>query len=172
MSSLLGDWHFIRCGNGRRIPFMFQNYFKTAWRHLLHSKFYSLINIAGLTVGLAVGIMILLWAQDELSFDRSYPQSNQLYQVCAHIGTGSSARVWGTSPAPLAVYARHSMPGVIGVVRVQGRGSLSFSLGDKKIAGNNSAFTDPSFFSVFGIPLLEGDKNHPFNGINSMVITS
>ncbi|HUB62626.1 MAG TPA: ABC transporter permease [Puia sp.] len=154
------------------MPFMFRNYFKTAWRHLLHSKFYSLINIAGLAVGLAVGIMILLWAEDELSFDRSYPQSNQLYQVCAHIGTGSSAQVWGTTPAPLAVYARHSMPGVIGVVRVEGRGSLSFSLGDKKIAGNSSAFTDPSFFSVFGIPLLEGDKNRPFNGANSMVITT
>jgi putative ABC transport system permease protein len=151
---------------------MFQNYFKTAWRHLLHNKFYSLINITGLAVGLAVGIMILLWAQDELSFDRSYPQSNQLYQVCAHIGTGSSAQVWGTTPAPLAVYARHSMPGVIDVVRVEGRGWLSFSLGDKKIPGNNSAFTDPSFFSVFGIPLLEGDKNRPFNGTNSMVITS
>jgi putative ABC transport system permease protein len=151
---------------------MFQNYFKTAWRHLLHNKFYSLINITGLAVGLAVGIMILLWAQDELSFDRSYPQSNQLYQVCAHIGTGSSAQVWGTTPAPLAVYARHSIPGVVGMVRIRSRGTLSFSLGDKKISGNNSAFADPSFFSVFGIPLLEGDKDHPFNGNNSMVISS
>jgi putative ABC transport system permease protein len=48
---------------------MFKNYFKTAWRNLVKNKFYSLINIVGLSAGLAVGILILLWVQDELSFD-------------------------------------------------------------------------------------------------------
>ena len=49
---------------------MIRNYFRTAWRNLVKNKFYSFINISGLTVGLAVGILILLWVQDELSFDR------------------------------------------------------------------------------------------------------
>ena len=45
---------------------MLKNYIKTAWRNLLNNKFYSAINIAGLTFGLAIGILILIWVQDEL----------------------------------------------------------------------------------------------------------
>src|ERR1700735_1995984 len=48
---------------------MFRNYFKTAWRSLWKSRFYSSLNILGLAIGLASGILILLWVQDELSFD-------------------------------------------------------------------------------------------------------
>jgi len=48
---------------------MFKNYFKTAWRNLLKNKLYTAINVLGLTAGLTVGILILLWVQDESSFD-------------------------------------------------------------------------------------------------------
>jgi putative ABC transport system permease protein len=49
---------------------MFKNYFKTAWRSLWKNKFYSLVNISGLAVGLATGIMLLMWVQKELSYDK------------------------------------------------------------------------------------------------------
>ncbi len=58
---------------------MLKNYFKTAWRNLVKNKFYSAINIAGLTAGLAVGILILLWVQDELSFDMFHKQAKNIY---------------------------------------------------------------------------------------------
>ena len=48
---------------------MIKNYIKIAWRNLIKNKFYSIINIAGLTMGLVIGMLILLWVQDELSFD-------------------------------------------------------------------------------------------------------
>jgi putative ABC transport system permease protein len=49
---------------------MFKNYLKTAWRNLVNTKFYSALNIVGLTIGLAVGMLILIWVRDELSYDK------------------------------------------------------------------------------------------------------
>jgi len=60
---------------------MIKNYIKTAWRNLLKNKFYSLINIAGLTAGLAIGILILLWVQDELSFDSFHKNTPDIYRL-------------------------------------------------------------------------------------------
>ncbi len=151
---------------------MFENYFKTAWRHLLKNKFYSAINIIGLAIGLAVGIMILLWAQDEMSYDRQSPYADHIYKINSHIGTGNSAQVWGGSPAPLAVYCRKSIPGVTATVRVVSHNQMLVSLGNKKIIENHAAFVDPSFFTLFGFRLLKGDAARPFNGINSIVVSS
>jgi putative ABC transport system permease protein len=67
---------------------MFKNHLKTAWRNLVKNKFYSAINIAGLTAGLAIGILILLWVQDELSFDRFHQQAKQIYRLQSLVGTG------------------------------------------------------------------------------------
>ena len=59
---------------------MLKNYFKTAWRNLLKNKFYSLINLTGLTVGLAIGILILLWVEDEHSFDSFHKNTADIYR--------------------------------------------------------------------------------------------
>ncbi len=57
---------------------MIKNYFKTAWRNILKNKFYTAINVIGLTVGLTVGLLILLWVNDELSFDRFNTKAEQI----------------------------------------------------------------------------------------------
>jgi putative ABC transport system permease protein len=64
---------------------MFKNYFKTAWRSLWKNKFYTLINISGLGVGLATGIMLLLWVQNELSYDKFHKDYKDIYQLSAHL---------------------------------------------------------------------------------------
>ena len=151
---------------------MFQNYFKTAWRHLLKNRFYSAINIIGLAIGLAVGIMILLWVQDETSYNRFFPQLDQLYKVNSHIGSGAAEQVWTGAPSPVAVYARQSMPEAEAVIRVRWNGGMAVRQGTKKIIENNTANVDPAFFSFFGLKMLKGDAAHPFNGINSIVLTS
>jgi len=84
-------WHFIGAVRESRSS-MFKNYFKTAWRNLLKNKFYSLINIAGLTAGLAVGILILLWVQDELSFDGFHKKTADIYRLECFWGTGRVSR--------------------------------------------------------------------------------
>ncbi|MEB0250108.1 hypothetical protein QN344_08160, partial [Mucilaginibacter sp. 5B2] len=67
---------------------MIKNYIKTAWRNILQNKFYATINVTGLTVGLVVGLFMLLWVQDELSFDKNNSKAKNIYKVGIVGGTG------------------------------------------------------------------------------------
>jgi len=153
-------------------PDMLHNYFKTAWRSLLNNKFYSLINITGLTVGLAVGILILLWVQDELSFDRFHRQATSIYRLENRVGTGTSQQIWTTTVAPIASFAKREVPDVKEAVRLVYNNSYTlFTYRNKSIQEQRSHFTDPAFFSVFDFPLIQGDPANPFPDDQSVVMT-
>lgn len=153
---------------------MIKNYFKTAWRNLFNNKFYSAINIAGLTIGLAVGLLILLWVNDELSFDRFHSKVDSIYKVNAQIGTGSSMQVWGGVQGPVATYALKEIPGVQNAVRVITSYDYSiFRYQDKllKEETGRCSYADPSIFKLFDFKLLKGDVNNPFPTNNSVILT-
>jgi len=97
---------------------MIKNYFKTALRSLLKNKFYSLINISGLAVGLATGIMLLLWVQNELSFDKFNNGYKNIYEFSSHFKSNGENLTWKGVPGPLAVMAK-SIPEVQSMVRTQ-----------------------------------------------------
>jgi putative ABC transport system permease protein len=103
---------------------MLRNVLKIAWRNLVHYKFFSLINIAGLSIGLAVGIRVLLWVQDEQSFDHFHQHASMIYKINAHLASGASEQVWSITPSPLALFARQSLPEVTGSVRLKPREEL------------------------------------------------
>ncbi len=151
---------------------MFQNYFKTAWRNLTANKFYSLINVSGLAVGLATGIMLLLWVQNEFSYDKFIRDYKHIYQFSATMPSGNKTTTWQGVPGPLAVYAR-SIPRVQSIVRINSSGGQIFSNADhsKVLQGFNTACVDSNFFSMFNYKLLEGNRNNLFPNINSVVLT-
>jgi len=153
---------------------MIKNYFKTAWRNLLNNKFYSAINIIGLTVGLAVGLLILLWVNDELSFDKFNTKAGQLYQMDAQIGTGSSKQLWAGVQGPVATYALKEVPGVQNAVRLVYNYDYSVFRYKDKLLGtgdNGNWYVDPSFFKIFDFKLLKGNINAPFPNDKSIIIT-
>jgi putative ABC transport system permease protein len=151
---------------------MLKNYIKTAWRNLLKNKFYSIINIAGLTAGLAIGILILLWVQDELSFDSFHKQTSNIYRLELFGGTGASKQIWSVGVAPIAPLVKQQLPEVKDAVRLTGNYNFSlYKFKDKVFGDENVTFADPSFFSVFDFPLIEGDATKPFTNDNSVVIT-
>ncbi len=152
---------------------MLRNYFKTAWRNLAKNKFYSLINILGLTVGLTVGIMILVWVQDELSFDTFNSKSSGIYRLQNQGGTGASVRIWTVTTAPIGPMAKKELPVVKEAVRLTYDGAYTlFRYKDKVFNENNTQFTDPSLFSVFDFPLIKGNQADPFPDPYSVVITA
>ncbi|WP_332368011.1 ABC transporter permease [Spirosoma telluris] len=151
---------------------MLRNYFRTAWRNLVKNQFYSLINITGLTAGLAVGILILLWVQDELSFDRFHRQSSSIYRLENKVGTGPSQQIWTTTVAPIASFAKRELPEVKDAVRLTNNGMYTlFKYKDKIIHEDKSSFTDPSLFSVFDFGLIQGNPGNPFPDHHSIVLT-
>src|SRR5271156_3413300 len=104
---------------------MIRNYIKTAWRNLLKNKFYSAINIIGLTVGLAIGLLILLWVQDELSFDTFHKQADNIYRLELFGGTGASRQIWQTTVYPMGMLAKQQLPEVKEQTRITGNYTYS-----------------------------------------------
>jgi len=150
---------------------MLSNYIKTAWRNLLKNKFYSLINIAGLTAGLAIGILILLWVQDELSFDSFHKQGPNIYRMELFGGTGSSRQIWTAAVAPMGPLLKQQLPEVKDEVRITSSYFSLYKYQDKVFGNERVAFADPSLFSVFDFPIINGDPAKPFTDNNSIVIT-
>jgi len=152
---------------------MFKNYFKTAWRSLWKNKFYTVINISGLAVGLATGIMLLLWVQNELSYDKFNKDYQNIYQLSSHFNSNGETQTWKGVPGPLAVMAKN-IPEIKSVVRTQSEFDQVLSDKERKkiFDGNVVAAVDSGFFSMFSFHFIKGNKAAVFPDINSVVITA
>ena len=151
---------------------MFKNYFKTAWRNLVKNKFYSFINIAGLTLGLTVGILILLWVQDEYSYDSFHKNAPNIIKLENMVGTNASRQLWTNTTAPIGVMAKQQIAGIKDVVRITENYFYAlYKYNDKSFSDERNFFTDASFFSMFNFPVIKGNASNPFPDNYSVVIT-
>lgn len=157
---------------------MFKNYLKIAWRNLNANKFYSILNISGLAVGLATGIMLLLWVQNEFSYDKFNHQYKNIYQVNSHILLHGKSLPWRGVPAPLSAMAKN-IPGVISVLRMVSDNENP-SLSDKELSNinqtkvfdnNNIVYADSNFLNFFDYKLLHGMRNAFLPNAHSVAIT-
>ncbi|MEO8819326.1 MAG: ABC transporter permease [Ginsengibacter sp.] len=151
---------------------MFKNYFKTAFRTLSKNKFYSAINISGLAVGLAAAIMLLMWVQNELSYDKFNKDYQHIYRLSSQLKSNGENMTWTGVPGPLAVFAK-SIPQVQSIVRTQNLFDQVLSDKDKNkiLDGNKIGVVDSGFFKMFSFHLITGDKANLFPNLNSIVIT-
>ena len=81
---------------------MIRNYFKIAWRNLGKSKMHSFINIAGLSIGMTVAILIGLWIHDEISFNKNFKNYDRIAQVVQNVTNNDEVQTWTNVPWPLA----------------------------------------------------------------------
>jgi len=137
---------------------MIRNYFKTAWRNILRNKLYSGINVLGLTIGLAVGMLILLWVQDESSFDGFHRKAANIYRVNSAAGKGALRALYETTPAAVAPAALKEIPGVVNAVRTfpDWRYSI-FSYGDRLFEEPVAIYADSNLLQMLDFRLLAGD---------------
>jgi len=148
---------------------MLSNYLKTAWRNLWRYRMYSLINILGLAVGMACFILIMIWIQEELSYDRYHPRPDSLYRVCKVYHTPSGAsRVSAPQPAPLAGVLKAEFPEVV-------RSTLYFTpvmslISADKRFNEPFAMVDPDFLEMFNLPGFRGDLDTALDNPNSVII--
>ncbi|KPK87072.1 hypothetical protein AMJ80_12690 [bacterium SM23_31] len=148
---------------------MFKNYFKIAVRNLLKYKVFSFINISGLAVGMACCIVIFLFVQDELSYDRYHENSEYIYRIANEltIPTGVSRSVFtGGWMAPNLI---NDFPEVLNAVRIQDyHGVMSYE--DKRFDEFHH-YADPSLLDIFTFPLIRGNKKTALTEPNTAVIT-
>ncbi|MCP4726760.1 MAG: FtsX-like permease family protein [bacterium] len=149
---------------------MFKNYLKVAFRNLIRQKYYSVINIAGLAIGMSVCFLILLWVQDELNFDNFHKNKDNIYRMVIKDRNGSGD--WGAvSSLPLGPTLKEELPEVKYSTTITFPGRLMFSYEEKSFYVSDGIFADPDFFRMFSFEFIYGDPEKAFEGPRSLVIT-
>ncbi len=146
---------------------MFRNYLKIAVRNLVKHKAFAVLNITGLTIGLASSILILLWVQHELSFDRFHQQADQLYRITAEASDFKTA----VSPAAMAVGLKQELPAIENYVRISKPVTLFLEKDDQQFEEKRIFYADPSFLDVFTFPLLKGNRQNALNQPDAILLT-
>ena len=136
---------------------MFSNYLKITFRNLLRYKGYSFINIAGLAVGLACCIVIVLFDQYELGYDRIYPNSDRIYRVSLRGRVNNAQLDMAVSSAPLAGALKQELPEVELATRLTTGGYPVLRYKDKVFSEEHFFRADSNFFQVFALPFVKGD---------------
>ncbi|MFY7839382.1 MAG: ABC transporter permease [Lacibacter sp.] len=136
---------------------MFKNYLKTAFRNFAKNKVYSFINIAGLSMGLACAMLILLYTKDEVSYDRFLPGVNNIYRIVSKEVNpdGSIAMQGGNTGSFHGPAFASGVPEMVSFVRFQGD-YVNIKKGTE-VLGQEAHFVDSNFFSMMQFPLLHGD---------------
>jgi putative ABC transport system permease protein len=144
---------------------MLKNYFKITWRNIKNSKVYSFINIMGLAVGMACCILILLWVQDELSYDKFHENYSNIYRTIPELQNNKVS----ANPLALAAVFKEQYPEVREITRFCFRSWL-FKHGDKMFS-ENGAMVDAEFLKVFTFPLIKGTAEKVLEGRESIVLS-
>lgn len=152
---------------------MLKNYLKIAWRNLRKHKFYSFLNIFGLSLGLASCLLITLYVVDELSYDRSFDHADRIYRINADIRFGGADMSLAVAPDPLAFTLKKDYPQVEQVVRMRENGSqlVRQASSNENLREDHVFFVDSTFFQVFSLPLLQGDRKTALRNPHTVVIS-
>ncbi|WP_353721662.1 ABC transporter permease [Dyadobacter sp. 676] len=152
---------------------MLKNYLKIAWRNLRKHKFYSGLNIFGLSFGLASCLLITLYVIDELGYDRSFANADRIYRVNADIRFGGADMSLAVAPDPLAFTLKKDYPQVEQVVRLRENGSqlVRRTNATENLKEEHVFFADSTFFKVFSVPLLSGNPEKALTEPHAVVIS-
>lgn len=150
---------------------MIRNYLKIAWRSLLSSKRFSIINISGLAIGMAAAGLVFLWLQNEASFDEFHENKDRLYEVYGLAAVEGKQIAINQTEQPLAPALKKDFAEVESATRFAGVSSFLLTAGEKRFTGINGGFVDPAFFQMFSFPVAGNAPQDLHRNINSIVIT-
>ncbi len=150
---------------------MIRNYLKIALRNLRRQKVSTSINIIGLAIGLATCILIMLYVQDELSYDRNNEKADRIVRVGLKLqlnGKDVGGSMLGINAAR---DLQQEFPEVVKATRFRGQGSEFVSYGTTSFKEDKLLVADSSFFAVFTIPFLKGDPGRALTEPNTVILT-
>jgi putative ABC transport system permease protein len=150
---------------------MLSNYFTIALRFMIRQKGFSLINISGLTLGIASSLLILLYVNDELSFDKFHADSDRIYRVILK-GKLQGKRIESAYTAyALAEALKTESPSVNSVFRMANWATFPMRYESRIYTEPNLLLVDSNFFTFFDFKLLEGSPNTVLKGQQKLVLT-
>ncbi len=151
---------------------MLKNYFKVAFRNILKHKFFSFINILGMTIGVTACLLIILYVSDELSFDKFHTKADRMYQVGLHGKIAGQEIYTSTTCPPMSAALVADIPEIEESTRLDGYGLAAIKYGEKAFTEEKIFYADSNFFQFFDFNLLEGDAKTALKEPNSIVFTT
>jgi putative ABC transport system permease protein len=148
---------------------MFKNYLKIAWRNLKKNKAFSFLNISGLAIGMASALLILLWVQNEISYDQFHQHKDRIFEAWNRGEFSGKLQCWNSTPKILGLTLKKDYPEIEDVTRID-EGWFVTIAGEKKVS-SEYLIVDPSFLSMFSFPFKTGDPQTALNNVYSIVIT-
>jgi putative ABC transport system permease protein len=145
---------------------MLRNYFKTAFRNMRRNKLFTGLNIFGLATGLACSILIFLWVQDELSYDKFNFGAERIFRLTARVQDVNAAAV----PYAFAAAIQKEIPGIKNVTRINTDEKI-ITAGGNKFDEKRLFYADSNFLHIFNYPLLRGSVDAALSRPNTVVLT-
>ncbi|SFO84784.1 ABC-type antimicrobial peptide transport system, permease component [Chitinophaga sp. YR627] len=149
---------------------MINNFFRIVYRNMLRNKGFSIINITGLVIGMAATMLILLWIQNEVSYDQFHVNKNRIYEVWNRVSVEGNVSCWNTVSAPAGPALEKDLPEVERVVRVNNNKSQLLSHGETRVMKSGN-IVDTGFLQMFSFPMLEGNPLTALNDVHGVVVT-
>src|SRR6266487_1545961 len=152
---------------------MFRTNFKIAWRNLIKDKQFMLLNILGLSAGLACALLIFLWVNDELSYDKFFANDDRLYKLMEYRNYNGEIQTSEESSGLLSQTVKQQIPAVEYAAAVAPPGwfpQYTLSANDKNIKANGE-YAEKDYFNIFSFKLIDGNKNNVLENKSSIVIS-
>lgn len=153
---------------------MIRNYFKIAWRNLRLHKRMTIINVAGLGIGMAATVLIVLWVQNELSFDRSQPDADSIFRIKTKLKVSKEETwIWENSPYVLSDFASRQIPEIESIAHLSPNtyGRLNLHYQGNIISEKKSAYVDDQWFKIFHYDFIEGSAEAFTKNPFSLILT-
>ncbi|MFC1563979.1 ABC transporter permease [candidate division KSB1 bacterium] len=151
---------------------MFKNYLKITLRNIKRNKSFTIINVSGLASGIVSCLLILLFVQYEMSYDRFPEKADSIYRVALERTYPDRVRNWGWTATALADDVERELPEVVQATRILNEmGETLISYEDNSFKEDDVLYVETKFFDFFSVSLLSGDPETALLNPNSMVIT-
>ena len=149
---------------------MLKNFIVVALRNLKKNSLYSVINISGLSVGIACSMLILLWVKEETSFDKFIPKLDRLHQVWVNASIAGGVSSWNSVPLPTYMEMKSAHAKIVNSAVAGWGGNRLITNGDKRI-NIRGYFVSNEFLDMFEFPMVEGDRSLVLDDPSSIVIS-
>lgn len=155
---------------------MFKNYLKIALRNMRKNKLDTILNLSGLSLGLALAILIVFHIQDELSFDRHFPKAERIYRVSCQMREGNNVRHWATTSPVMPDYMKQAFPEIemtsrLFVIPSQILSYFPENESPRRFKESSGFFADQSSIDMFDFKFIQGDPKTALSEVNSVVLT-
>ncbi len=149
---------------------MIRNFIKTAFRSLLKNKAFTILNVLGLTLGLAACLLIVFYIADELSYDNYNTNADRIYRVNTDFKYNDVTTSYAIAAPPVAATLKHDFPEIEQAARLTPSANTRVKKGDENIQEYKVAYSDPAIFSIFTLPFIAGDAATALKEPHTVVI--